>query len=772
MNFNKKLRSSFSRPLFFSPPPIPIIQEQAALLIQERWKAMHIRHAPDKATHYLQHILVLSEAKTRSFASLQEVISNPEIMNATRSILIYLEQIKDYLLPLRTPVPFKDKTHAFLFAYLVSTQKNALLDFSYTDDVNLYEHAQTMLNAFEQLLATIALAEWKTIQDYTEDEGTDLLNQFHSAQIQYYTTYTQWKENNPAKLLKLCLDYYCELESKRLTILCSLEALPAELYSHLTKEQLRIKNKIEALCGSSGLDQLNHALAKLHQQMDIQQQNIFPVELLIHKAALEGNNKLALALSSKSAPSQTSTLNQNPIITYEQHIFKEYQKIHPLPLIKERIKQCVDNPQAHRLSIPILCSRYVGSYLTHTLILDLLQSPLPSIAEQIPETFYLDRIHLITFHALYQSILKTAAILSYIKFYCDNYGVYLTKEEWAIQKDRLLLWHSHYFKSTKDSELFYLDLLKHILLFNDQSLTITEQLAFTRLIQQIENRESKALDLLNQRLSNIFATYLLNGKLPDTHMAIFKTTTLDEEVLILAQDIMPMIRLHSQVHSTFYKKEIEKHLWQPIADYLKQISASKELPILLLAEEESFFSIHHKVHKLAFVVTGLQLINQTLNHNDMWNDKGIEHRQLKKEASVHGLLAMITNPDCSMQHIEKALFRIMHHLAKEQKISLDHLCEKKLSKMFLSVKKEQSLIYKSCLDDVIKELMRRINSKKKAAISPNHLLFEFNEVFDGLELQLKHCMSSLKKHHLNSDYEPTTEATVHLKSGEKAFHRR
>ncbi|RUR08735.1 TCP11-related protein [Legionella sp. km772] len=74
----------------------------------------------------------------------------------------------------------------------------------------------------------------------------------------------------------------------------------------------------------------------------------------------------------------------------------------------------VSSPEEYRLNLHSLCSKYLGSYASHALMLAVLQQPDASILHTIPETFYLDRLRLVNWHAQYQNLRYTVTALGYL----------------------------------------------------------------------------------------------------------------------------------------------------------------------------------------------------------------------------------------------------------------------------------------------------------------------------------------------------------------------
>ncbi len=137
---------------------------------------------------------------------------------------------------------------------------------------------------------------------------------------------------------------------------------------------------------------------------------------------------------------QSRGLVARNIVALEQKKFQERLsgKQFNLEFTLNWIDKFVSSPEAYRLDVPILCSKYLGAYASHALLIAVLQQPESSVLHTVPESFYLDRLRIVNWHAQYQNILYTATALGYLEMFCQDHSIRLAPGELLAEKNRLI----------------------------------------------------------------------------------------------------------------------------------------------------------------------------------------------------------------------------------------------------------------------------------------------------------------------------------------------
>lgn len=436
------------------------------------------------------------------------------------------------------------------------------------------------------------------------------------------------------------------------------------------------------------------------------------------------------------------------IIPFEQKKFQEHIIANQVTLriILKSLDQCVEAPEAHRLSLSVLCSEHIGNYLTHSLILELLQNPQP-ILYIIPETFYLDTERLIKAHEHYHQIVYVATLLSYIEHFCQKYNITLSITKLGTQKDKMMLaLKKELFLHCEDRIDYMVTVLEKIIQIHEQTLSSLDKKTFIRLIKELECDKNPVEKVFNHRLNNLLAFYFTKGCIPKTHLSVFRNYGLDKEVNLLAKQLMPIIGLHSQVYSAFYQQHVEKRLWSPLFSLLEANTLPAELPILFLAKEEAIHSLYVQIHKLAFLVSGLTLIKQTLTYSDLWlKHITLDNSALKKYVGTLSLYGITSSG------IKEQLSHLMHTIAEKEEITLD---KKVFSKQLMAAQQKHSPNYKANIDELL-SYFKSIIFKRPKPIHKSHLLAEFSDEVEIMATDLKKIIIDIKKHQLSIDNSPT-----------------
>ncbi|ARB93405.1 hypothetical protein [Legionella longbeachae] len=133
-----------------------------------------------------------------------------------------------------------------------------------------------------------------------------------------------------------------------------------------------------------------------------------------------------------------------------------------------------------------------------------------------------------------------------------------------------------------------------------------------------------------------------------------------------------MLRLHTKVHGAFYQHKMEQCLWSPLFNVLRESAIPTTFSRLFSPERENICSTYTFLHKLAFVLSGLALIQQAVVYSDMWNlNLTINNTTLKELAVSFGLIDMIKNSNMAKDAIESRLMELMQHVANEYELPYD-----------------------------------------------------------------------------------------------------
>jgi hypothetical protein len=457
------------------------------------------------------------------------------------------------------------------------------------------------------------------------------------------------------------------------------------------------------------------------------------------------------------------------IVPLEQKNFQEHLNNSQFNLaqVLSWIDKFVLSPGEYRLSTAILCSKHVGSYVTHAVLLSVLQQLESSILQTIPETFYLDRIRIMHWHTRYQHIIFTAASLSYLERFCFKYGVKLSSDELLSQKDKLITaLATNVFVTDQERADHLIFTLQELLIKQKKQLDPIDKSTLRTLIEGICEGSNPVLKLMNKRIGDQLSFYFLKGQLPPHSQTQATLFGLQNELNQLGQEILPVLRLHAKVHGSFYQQRIEERLWSPLFVNLRKTQPPEDLTPLLAPEEHSIKSAHTSLHKLAFLLSGLAIIQQTVVYADMWNlNVRVKNTTLKNLAYSFGLVEMVHHSDVTKEVIKKRLMKLMRHVAEEQEVEFNTENEQHMAKMFALAEKEQTVGYKAFIDELIGLYRPTILRNKEPSINLNNLIAEFKEEIQKIGTELKDIILHIKQHHMLNDVEPISQPLPIMRSG-------
>jgi hypothetical protein len=426
----------------------------------------------------------------------------------------------------------------------------------------------------------------------------------------------------------------------------------------------------------------------------------------------------------------------------------------------------VCSPEEYRLNTPIFCSKYLGSHASHALMIAVLQQPAHNVLHTIPETFYLDRVRLVKWHARYQNLRYTVTTLGYLDTFCQDNGLRLTSVELAEEKKRLLtLLETGIISRLQEKVDDFLAVVGRLLARQNKELSALDKSTFASLIEQCSEGTNQVSSFINQRLGDQLSIFFFKGRLPEASTPFVQRFSLKEELNKLGKEILPVLRLHNKVHGAYYQRELEVRIWKPLFNVLRQTKAAP-LPSLFMPEEESIVHARNYMHKLAFVLTGLSLIQQSIVHSDVWNlNLTIKNNKLKELATTYGLVDMIKDPRVEKDVIENKLMELMQHVANEYELPYEALEKREMARMIrLAKNEERSLGAKSFLDEITR-LTKHYAIDNKQDINPQHLIYEFKEEVKQLGVNTKAVIEKVKLSHLPEDLDPIAATIPVLRAG-------
>jgi hypothetical protein len=458
------------------------------------------------------------------------------------------------------------------------------------------------------------------------------------------------------------------------------------------------------------------------------------------------------------------------IVSFEQSKFQERLSGNQfnLAIVLNWIDKIVKSPENHRCDISVLCSQHVGSYLAHAILIGVLQQSAPSILTMVPETFCLDRVRLINWHAKYQQILYTFVALGYMETLSAKYGIRLSLEVLFHQKNRLISAQELSLINTpkeKADDLIFA--LKELLKSEKTQLEASDERALEHAVVEICRGNHQVGVIMHKRLGDQLSCYLRKGHLPEALNTRIKWYGLERELGQLGKEIFPVLNLHTKVYGHFYQQQVEMRLWKPLFVTLRETPIPTELPRLLSVEKRTIEFAHAYLHKLVFLVSGLALIQQMVTYADMWNlNVAMKNSTMKDLASSFGLINMVKDDSVSKDRIEKRLMDLMKHVAEEQKINFEHEEELEMARRFRFAKTEQSPGYKAFLDELLSLFRQTIVQSKKTTLNPTNLMAEFDVDLKTIEEDIQKIILNIKKNYRLNDVDPLEQVLpLTLKTG-------
>jgi hypothetical protein len=455
---------------------------------------------------------------------------------------------------------------------------------------------------------------------------------------------------------------------------------------------------------------------------------------------------------------QKFSLNLKNIVSFEQLKFQERLEKNQFNLayVLGRIDKIVSSPEEHHLSLPTLCSQHIGHHMAHAIILSVVQQSEESVLHTAPETFYLDRMHLVDWHQQYQSILYTALCMGHFELHAKKYNVRLSPVALQHHKNELLCaLNSGEINSATHRADHLVSMIEDLHI----RLSPLDKRTFRTLIEDIDVSTNPVTKLFNKRLGNQLFAFLQRPQL-DTSKNKANLYGLYEDLYQLSQKIAPRLHLHVKVHADFYQKHVRERLWSPLFSTLRTTPFPSKLPTLLALEKDSILQAHASLHKMVFVLSGLVLIQQAVWHEDIWSSKIISNVTLKERAYSSGLIAMIYHPDASKEMIQERLIKLMDELSGTQTID-----RAQMVRMVYAAKNKQTQGCKAFQNELVSLLKQTTIQGKNLLINPNNLIAEFKTEVSNIAEDIKRIIDKMKRHHAGDDVDPGIQSLPVFRSG-------
>ncbi|WP_133131230.1 TCP11-related protein [Legionella yabuuchiae] len=431
------------------------------------------------------------------------------------------------------------------------------------------------------------------------------------------------------------------------------------------------------------------------------------------------------------------------------------------------IDKMVASPTTYRLNNAILCSQYISSHVANAICLGVIQQSGNFDLAALPETFYLDRVRFMNWHEQYQRIFHTAAAMGYLDVFCQKYGVKLSSEQLLMQKNALIM-------TLKEEQLtepqaiaaHVLETLHALLTKHGKRLSAEEERIQTKIIEDICTGSHRIAEIFHKRLGDQLSFYFFKGRLPEVTASQGKLYGLREELAELGKEIVPLLRHHVKVHDAFYYRHIQTRLWSPLFATLREPTLLPEAPSLLSSQQEWVEKVHDKLHKMAFLLSGLALVQQTVAFADMWNlNIGIKNSTLKSLAESSGLVEMISDSSVTKDHMASKFIELMRHVANEHELSFEEEDERTFKKMLQFSKSGQSPACKVFLDELSCTYRQFVIKEEHPTLNQNLLTSEFSKEIIGMCQEVKKLVDAVKHAHLPEDVDPIAQTIPILRSG-------
>lgn len=442
---------------------------------------------------------------------------------------------------------------------------------------------------------------------------------------------------------------------------------------------------------------------------------------------------------------------------YEQKKFEERLKDNQLTLRRASkwVHKIVSEPLNHHMEPRVLFSQYNDIYFLQALLLQILSQKKFDVAT-IPETFNLDHLRLLHWHARYQQIFYTALAMVQFNHFCTRHGLQLTAEEQHEQKKHFLYaFQDEFFTDPKAIAHYILGTVRLILSNKGKSLQDVEERAGQKIIEAICLRVHPIAGMLNKRLGDHLLFYFRNGRLLDVEDNHLKLYGLKYELGKLGEEMLSLLRLHAGVHGAWYRRSIEEHVWSPFFALFKEHNLAINLPLYTKPIEKPLNKLLHYLDKFVFLLAGLTLVKNALNILDTWNTHSpMDNANLKHFATSSGLLDMLNSPEITKDALAEKFIELMKHLTSERELPIDAQEEYKLQRLLNLAKTIPTLETLKFREEITEFCRKSVTHGENGEICREHLAFEFREEVAKLIVAITSMMSQIKQSQNPSDTEP------------------
>lgn len=466
---------------------------------------------------------------------------------------------------------------------------------------------------------------------------------------------------------------------------------------------------------------------------------------------------------------QLRNLGVNQLAEYEQKHFQARLSDNQFNLgtVLAWIDNISNAPAKYRLDASNLASQYLSTYMTQAMLIGLLEKPWAFEDKTIPETFYLDRNRLIHWHKKYQQIFYTVVAMQFLETFCQKHATKLSAEAVQAEQEQMArLLEAEAFCDPTEFTAYVMAKLDMQLVGANQRLSQAQQDTLKKLLTDICTGNHLVATKTSKLLCDHLSYYCFKGQLSNAAMSEAKLYGQQSAISALGQAMIPLLRLHVKVHGSFYESCTHKRVWKPLFELLKNTESPTELPELLQPEADSIQATHAIIHKLAFLLSGLSLIQQTVVYHDMWNlAAGLKHATFKELADAFGITEMVHHPDASKEMIEQKLTELMKHVAHEQNLPFDDAEEKKWIRMLRKAKNGHSPGCHAFLNEFASLYQPVVTQGKMPPLNSEHLLYEFPDEIDEICSGVKKIVTNLKEAQRSEDFDPVAQSIPVLRSG-------
>lgn len=431
------------------------------------------------------------------------------------------------------------------------------------------------------------------------------------------------------------------------------------------------------------------------------------------------------------------------------------------------VEQIVNSPKSFRANSSYLCSKYVGTHIASAMLIGVLEQKGSFDFDIIPETFYLDRPRLAGWHQSYQRIFYAASALGFYKMVLRNSGLQLQSEELQELKQHLLNTFD-FEKVDVPEEAAKLVLSVLLVNFAKKGVEISEtkEAALQNTLEEIYAGEHQVAKIIYRRLGDLLSSYFMKGKFPTYSNMQDKLYGLQPELEVLAFEIRPLLEYHIKVHNDFYRRCVEERLWKPLVHVLKAEKFPDIIPALLSPQRDLIYDTHQQIHKLAFLLTGLSIIQQTVAFSDMWDlSIKLSNDSIKSMAESYGLIKLLSQPESPDKLMEDGLINLMQHVAEQEEISFESSDEKKIRKMLRMARCGKSPGYRAFVDELTSMVSSTIKQHTLPNIQSNLLTVEFSTEVNNICSNTIDIIKHIKQARRSEDINPMVEKIPEMRTG-------